>query len=165
MISQLTSAVRRVEQFFGPNNGWVETLRKTVWQRAQSVLGDTHTFVRHKGTADYVATVDAPAQRVVSALYSNGYQRNILSTVKTRGNPPQYVHSAWVLDTENTEWQQDVFIWGNRDGTTDVYSHKEPSVRNPKEHLDLSTGIHGDPDGRVCEVLDEAGLQYETTKY
>jgi len=179
MISNLTSAVRRIEPFFGPDDGWVETLRQTAWRRAQSVVGHKHTFVRDKGRADYVTTADAPPQRVARALYANGYQRNLMSTVKTRGDPPQYVHSAWVLDAEDTEWQQDVFLWENEDSTsspsqegdsivasedtttTDVYSHKEPSVRRPNEHLDLSTGIHGDPDGRVRDVLHTAGIDYE----
>lgn len=160
MISQLMTVARRVEQFFGPDDSWVETLRQTAWRCAQRLAGGTHTFVRDKGRADYVTTADASAQRVARALYANGYQRNIMSTVKTR-NGDEYVHSAWVLDSADTDWQQDVFMWENEDGTTDVYSHKEPSVRRPKAHLDLSTGIHGDPDGRVRDVLDGAGIDYE----
>jgi hypothetical protein len=159
MISSLTSSVRRIEPFFGPDDQWVKTLRQTAWQAAQRVYGHKHTFVRDKGRADYVTTVDAQPQRVVRALYAAGYQRNLLSTVKTRNG--ETAHSSWVLDTEDTEWQQDVFIWENDNGTTDVYSHKEPSVRNPTEHLDLSTGIHGDPDGRVRAVLEGAGLDHK----
>lgn len=160
MIKSIMSAVRRIEPFFGPDDGWVETLRQTVWRRAESFLGDKHTFVRDKERADYVTTANVSPQRVVRALYTNGYQRNLLSTVKTR-NENEYVHSAWVLDTPDTEWQQDVFLWENEDGSTDVYSHKEPSVRRPKAHLDLSTGIHGDPDGRVRDVLHKSDINYE----
>lgn len=160
MISSLTASVRRIEPFLGPDDQWVENGRKIVWHAAQNVLGDTYTFVREKGRADYVTTVNAQPQRVVRALYNAGYQRNLLSTVKTRDGDT--AHSSWVLDTEDTEWQQDVFIWENDDdGTTDVYSHKEPSVRRPKAHLDLSTGIHGDPDGHVRAVLDESDLEYQ----
>jgi len=161
MIKSLTTPVRRIEPFFGPDAQWVERLRQRSWRVAQKLLGDTHTFVRNKNRTDYEYTAHVPPQRVVGALYAEGYQRNILSTVKTR-NGNEYVHSAWVLDTEDTEWQQDVFIWDNGDGSTDVYSHKEPSVRNPKKHLDLSTGVNGDPDGRVRDVLETHGIEYNT---
>lgn len=162
MISTLTTTVRRVEPLFGPNQQWVERLRQNVWYAAEQRFGDSYTFVRHKGTADYVCTTAASPAEIAQTLYAEGYQRNILSTVKTRNKDKQYVHSAWVLDAPDTEWQQDVFIWENKNGTTDVYSHKEPSVRRPKAHLDLSTGTHGDPDKRVRNTLDAAGIGYTT---
>lgn len=161
MIKSITTSVRRVERFFGPDDQWVENFRQTSWRAAQKLLGDKHTFVRDKNRADYEYTAHVSPQRVAEALYAEGYQRNILSTVKTR-NGTDFVHSAWVLDTEDTEWQQDVFIWENADGTTDVYSHKEPSVRRPKAHLNLSTGVNGDPDGRVRDVLETHGIEYST---
>jgi len=163
MIQQIATAVRRIEPLFGPNDGWVEDARKMAWRGAQQFLGGTHTFVRDKGTADYICTTEASAQQVVEALYANGYQRNILSTVKyrERGGENEYVHSAWVYDPADTYTQHDVFLW-ERDGMVDIYGHREPSVRHPDAHLDLSTGTHGDPDRRLRDTLDTAGIGYTT---
>jgi len=163
MIQTIATAVRRIEPFFGPDNSWAEDARKMAWRRAQRHLGHTHTFVREKGTADYICTAKASAQQVVGALYSNGYQRNILSTVKyrERGGGEEYVHSAWVYDPADTYTQHDVFLF-ERDGVVDIYGHREPSVRHPEAHLDLSTGTHGDPDGRLRNTLDAAGIDYTT---
>jgi hypothetical protein len=163
MIKQITTAARRIETIFTPDDQWVESVRKIVWQAAQRHLGSTHTFVREKGTADYICTTEASAQQVVGALYTNGYQRNILSTVKyrTRGGEKEYVHSAWVYDPADTYTQHDVFLW-ERDNKVDIYGHREPSVRHPDAHLDLSTGTHGDPDRRLRDTLDAAGIGYTT---
>jgi len=161
MLAKLMAAGRRAERFVGPNDKWVEQLRKNAWRGAQNVLGDTHTFVREKGTADYITTVDASVDEVIAALWAADYQRNILSTVKyrVRDNEDEYVHSAWVYDPANTYTQHDVFLW-ERDGVVDVYGHREPSVRNPQAHLDLSTGTHGDPNHKARDALDAAGLSY-----
>lgn len=163
MIQTIATAVRRIEPLFGPDDGWVENTRKIAWRVAQRRLGHKHTFVREKGTADYICTTEASAQQVVGALYSSGYQRNILSTVKyrVRDGEDEYVHSAWVYDLADTYTQHDVFLW-KRGDVVDIYGHREPSVRYPDAHLDLSTGTHGDPDNRLRDTLDAAGIDYTT---
>lgn len=91
MLSRLMSVSRRVERVFGPDDRWAERLRQAVWRIAERVAGDAHTFVRDKGRADYVCTVDAPPAEVVQQLDDAGYQRNLLSTVKTRDGD-DYAH-------------------------------------------------------------------------
>jgi len=165
-IKTLTTAVRRIEQHLSPEDDWASELREIAYKRAQSVLSPLIgiQFTREKGFADYICTVEADVDAVETALWSAGYQRNMLSTWKYRtiDNKRQDITSAWVYDPPDTDTQHDVYLFDN-ENTVDVYGHKEPSVRNPTEHLDLSTGVNGDPDNRARAALAEAGIKTTTT--
>ena len=165
-LKTLTTSVRRIERHLSPEDDWVSEVRENAYKAAQRVLSPLIgiQFTREKGTADYICTVEADVNAVEVALWNAGYQRNMLSTWKYRvvNNRRQDITSAWVYDPANTETQHDVYLFDNGK-TVDVYGHKEPSVRNPVEHLDLSTGTNGDPDNRAKAALAEAGIKTTTT--
>jgi len=166
-LKTFTTAVRRIERHLSPADGWASKLREIAYKRAQSVLTPIIgvQFTRKKGRADYICTVEADVDAVETALWNAGYQRNMLSTWKYRtvDGKRQDIVSAWVYDPTDTQTQHDVYFFQNEDGSVDIYGHKEPSVRNPSEHLDLSTGINGDPNGRMRATLVEAGITTTTT--
>jgi len=166
-LKSLTTAVRRIERHLSPADGWASKLREIAYKAAQIVLSPLIgiQFTREKSRADYICTVQADVGTIETALWNAEYQRNMLSTWKYRNvdGKRQDIVSAWVYDPPETETQHDVYLFENNDGTVDVYGHKEPSVRNPTEHLDLSTGIHGDPDNRAKAALAEAGIKTTTT--
>jgi len=165
-LKSLTTVVRRIERHLSPADDWASKLRKIAYKRAQSVLSPLIgiQFTREKSRADYICTVETNVDAVETALWNAGYQRNMLSTWKYRnvGGKRQDIVSAWVYDPPTTETQHDVYLFDNAD-TVDVYGHKEPSIRNPVKHLDLSTGINGDPDNRAKAALAEAGIKTTTT--
>jgi len=165
-LKTLTTSVRRIERHLSPADDWASKLREIAYKSAQSVLSPLIgiQFTREKGTADYICTVEADVDAVKVALWDAGYQRNMLSTWKYRiiDNERQDITSAWVYDPPDTETQHDVYLFDNGE-TVDVYGHKEPSVRNPVKHLNLSTGINGDPDNRAKAALAEAGIKTTTT--
>jgi hypothetical protein len=182
-LKTITTSVRRIERHLSPADDWASKLREAAYKSAQSVLNTSRSvfgsdflrnhdltpligiqFTREKGFADYICTVEADVDAVETALWHAGYQRNMLSTWKYRvvNNRRQDITSAWVYDPANTETQHDVYLFDNGK-TVDVYGHKEPSVRNPVEHLDLSTGTNGDPDNRAKAALAEAGIKTTTT--
>jgi len=165
-LKTLTTSVRRIERHLSPADDWASKLREIAYKAAQRVLSPLIgiQFTREKGTADYICTVEADVDAVKVALWDAGYQRNMLSTWKYRiiDNERQDITSAWVYDPPDTETQHDVYLFDNGE-TVDVYGHKEPSVRNPVKHLNLSTGINGDPDNRAKAALAEAGIKTTTT--
>ena len=165
-LKTLTTAVRRIEQHLSPDDDWASELREIAYKRAQSVLNPLIgiQFTREKSKADYICTVETEVDAVEQALWNAGYQRNMLSTWKYRGvdNKRQDITSAWVYDPPDTDTQHDVYLFDNGE-TVDIYGHKEPSVRNPTEHLDLSTGVNGDPDNRARAAQAEAGIKTTTT--
>ena len=165
-LKTLTAAIRRIERHFSPADDWASEVREMAYKRAQGVLSPLIgiQFTREKGFADYICTVEADVDAVEKALWNAGYQRNMLSTWKYRliNNERQDITSAWVYDPPDTETQHDVYLFDNGK-TVDAYGHKEPSVRNPVEHLDLSTGVNGDPDNRAKAALAEAGIKTTTT--
>jgi len=165
-LKTLTTSVRRIERHLSPADDWASKLREIAYKSAQRVFTPLISiqFTREKGFADYICTVEADVDAVETALWNAGYQRNMLSTWKYRvvNNRRQDITSAWVYDPPDTETQHDVYLFDNGK-TVDVCGHKEPSVRNPVEHLDLSTGINGDPDNRAKAALAEAGIKTTTT--
>jgi hypothetical protein len=182
-LKTLTAAIRRIERHLSPEDDWASKLREIAYKAAQRVLNTSRSvlgsdflrnhdltpligiqFTREKGTADYICTVGTDVDEVKQALWGAGYQRNMLSTWKYRtiDNKRQDIESAWVYDPPDTATQHDVYLFDDGN-TVDVYGHKEPSVRNPVKHLDLSTGIHGDPDNRLKAALAECGIKTTTT--
>lgn len=162
-LEQLIGSVRRVEDFLGPEDDWVEEDRRIAYEAAQRLLGDYHDFIREKGTADYITTAHATPNVVERALSGYGYDRNLLSTRKYREHHDggkQWAVGSWAYDPEDTDWQHHVFLFRAPNGGTDVYGHREPSPRDVDGHLDRSTGVHGDPNGRVANALDTYEVEY-----
>lgn len=157
------ASVRRVEEFLSPSDDWVEDGRRILYEAAQRLLGDYHDFIREKGTADYITTAHADSDAVEIALMEYGYDRNLLSTRKYRehhGGGKQWAVGSFAYDPEDTDWQHHVYLFKAPNGGTDIYGHREPSPRNPEAHLDTSTGVHGDPNGRVANALDVYRIEY-----
>jgi hypothetical protein len=163
MLSTLMSLVRRLEGFLGPRDDWVEDDRRILFEAAQYLLGDMHTFTREKGVEDYITTAHADSDVVETALMNSGYDRNLLSTRKYRthhSGGKQWGVGSFAYDPADTDWQHHVYLFEAPNGGTDVYGHREPSVRDPDAHLDKNSGVHGDPNGRVATALDAVGVEY-----
>jgi hypothetical protein len=162
-IAATLGAVRRAERFLGPDDDWVEDDRRIVYEAADSFLRPLgRPTVREKGTADYVVTADADSDAVEEAL-DPPYQRNLLSTRKYRyvDGHKQWAAGSWVYDPDDTDWQHHVYLFERADGRTDIYAHREASVRNPSDHHG-SWQTHGDPRGRVRRMLADANIDYES---
>ena len=159
-LELLGRAVRRVEQFFGPDDDWVKDDRRIVYEAAQRVFGGAHTFVYDKDNDDYLTTTTADADAVEDALHPT-YQRNLWSSRKRRdtNGGKQWAIGSWVLDPKDTRWQHHVYLFKPPNGGCDIYAHAETSVREGAEHLTDTNQQHATA-GRVFDCLDRADIQY-----
>jgi len=161
-------SVRRVERFLGPEDDWVEDDRRILYEAAQRHLGHLHKFTREKGRYDYATTAHADPNAVERALSRHGYQRNLASSRKYRthhGGGKQWAVGSYVFDPTDTDWQHHVYLFPSPDGGTDVYGHRETSVREGSEHVTNTNQTHGDPNGRVRGLLSEAGIPFGRRKF
>ena len=162
ILEPTLAAVRRVERFLGPEDDWVEEDRRIVSEAAQSHLGHLHTFVYHVGEADYILTTEcSPDQfeRVITPTY----QRNLLSGRKYRtghSGGKQWAVGSYVIDPTDERWQHHVYIFPAKGGGTDVYAHKETSVREGAEHL--TDKMHRAEPHNLFDLLDHEGVEYES---
>ena len=138
VLRPLLGAVRRAERFLGPEDDWVERDRRVLFEAADTILRPLgRPTIREVGEADRIGTVGAGPDVVELALVEAGYQRNLLSTRKYRehhNGGRQWACGSWVLDPVDEPWQHHVYLFEAPDGSTDVYAHKEASVRNPDKH-------------------------------
>lgn len=162
IIKTVTSSVRRVEAFLGPDDDWVESKRRRVYTAFDGVLG--HSTIDEKGEDEYFTTVDASSDEVEEAIHPT-YERNTVSTRKyrMRDSERDWAVGSWVHDPADTDWQHHIFLFETGDGRTDLYGHRETSVRDPTGHL-TDPQTHGDPNGRVRGLLTEAGLTFEMSR-
>lgn len=162
-LSVILSVVRRCEEFLGPGDDWVEDDRRILYEAADSVLRPLgRQTVREKGVADYITTVHADSDVVETALHNGGYNRNVLSTRKYRthhGGGEQWAVGSWVYDPPTTDWQHHVYLFDAEGGGTDMYGHRETSVRDPDGHLN-DRQTHGDPNGRARKSVERHNLDY-----
>jgi len=160
LLEPIIDAVRHAEQFFGPDDDWVEDDRRIAYEAAQRVLGGVHTFVYDKDDQDYLTTTTANADVVEEALNPT-YQRNLISSRKRRQTEGgwQWAVGSWVLDPKNTPTQHHVYLFESPDGGCDVYAHTETSVREGAEHLTETNQQHATA-GQVFDCLDRANIQY-----
>lgn len=162
-LGVLLSLLRYLEQFLGPRDDWVEDDRRLLFETLDGLGG--HTFTKEKGPDDYVTTVNATPDAVERVLYSH-YQRNLLSSRKYRTHHDggkQWAVGSWVYDPPRTDFQHHVYLFETANGRTDIYAHREESVRDPDGHLNLDNGygqVSGDPNNRVRDLLDTHKLQY-----
>lgn len=159
LIKSVTSAVRRVEEFLGPEDDWVERYRRRLYVAFDGVLG--HSTVDEKTRAEYFTTAKASPDEVEEAIHPR-YERNIVSTRKyrMRDGEREWTVGSWVHDPADTNKQHHIFLFETPDGRTDIYGHRETSVRDPVGHL-TDAQTHGDPNGRVRALLSEAGLSFD----
>jgi hypothetical protein len=178
-LSCVLGAVRRVERFLGPDDDWVEDDRRWLFETLDGLAG--HSFTMEKSARDYITTAHATPDAAEQALHAAGYQRNLASTRKyrthhgrgsatrgdsgpkrgsaPRGGGKQWAVGSWVLDPADTDWQHHVFLFPAPDGGTDVYGHKEATVRDPVDHVTDGV-IPGDPHDHARDALDAAGVGY-----
>jgi hypothetical protein len=163
ILEPLMAAVRYAERFLGPDDDWVEDDRRILFEAAQRHLGHVHRFTREKGRADYFTTAHATPDVVETVLHDNGYQRNLASTRKYRthhGGGKQWAVGSWVLDHPDTDWQHHVYLFPTPNNGTDLYGHRETSVREGAEHLTATNQQHGDPMGRVRGLLSATDIPH-----
>lgn len=166
-LGKLLGAVRRVEEYLGPEDDWVEDDRRILYEAADKFLRPlgrpTIRNIDQRGAGDYVTTAAASPDEVEVALDDAGYDRNLLSTRKYRSahdGGRQWAVGSYVLDPADTDWQHHVYIFPSPDGGTDIYAHRETSVRDPHGHVtDEQTG--GDPNDRVETALAHAEIGAE----
>jgi len=150
-LSILLGCVRSVEAFLGPEDDWVEEDRRILYEAVDGLLG--HTMVTEGNEDDYVCTTNSTPNDVENALHPT-FERNLVSTRKYREHHTggrQWACGSWVMDLGSD--QLHVYLFETKYGNTDVYAHLEPAVTSPVEHLDTSTGVHGDPTGVIVDVL------------
>jgi hypothetical protein len=163
-LSRILGAVRRVERFLGPEDDWAEADRRWLFEALDGLAG--HSFTMEKSPRDYITTANATPDAVEVALHRAGYQRNLASTRKYRTHHEggkQWAVGSWVLDPADTDWQHHVFLFPTPDGGTDVYGHREATVRDPVDHVTDGV-IPGDPHDHARDALDAAGMGYGQRK-
>ena len=168
LLEATIPAVRRAERFLGPEDDWVEDDRRILYEAAQRHLGHLHTFVREKGPADYVTTANASPDAVERALMGP-YQRNLASTRKYRehhNDGRQYAVGSFVTAVpahdDGLARQHHVYLFPSPSGGTDIYAHEETRVTEGAEHLTDTQQEHGDPQGRVTDLLALADMSFES---
>lgn len=131
--------------------------------------GEARELVREKGQEDYVCTVRDTLHELQTALDQAGWTYNPVSTekyrtIETEGGEviEQYDVATWALrDGATAETQLHAYVFRNENGTLDVYAHSEDNfVSDPAGHTDAGDMRHGDPDGRLRDDLEEAGIDY-----
>jgi hypothetical protein len=129
---------------------------------------DRHTslfVVSDKGfreqDAEYLFTVDTDAKGVFSRAVNGGGSPHLINSIKRRQRPDgtvEYsdVHAVWFHDGPGGS-QTELYAFENGDGTADVYSHFEPSVLDPDDHLDGSQQRDGDPKRVIPSAVESRG--------
>jgi len=112
-------------------------------------------LITHKGyrdDAEYLLTREQSVREVWQTLVGAGGSPHLINSVKERQTPdgPQFsdAHVVWIDQGMQTE----AYLFGNPDGSTDVYAHHEPAVHNADAHLD-GPQTNGDPEGVVRDAL------------
>jgi hypothetical protein len=160
-LSRILGAVRWLEKLLGPDDDWVEDDRRCLFEALDGLAG--HSFTVEKSARDYITTAQASPDAVEVALHRAGYQRNLVSTRKYRthhSGGKQWAVGSYVYDPVDTDWQHHVFLFPTPNGATDVYGHREATVREPVDHV--TDGVQpGDPHSRARNALKETNIQYE----
>lgn len=164
-LGAVFGVVRRLERYLGPDDDWIEDDRRHFYEAADRFLRPLgRPTIAEKGPADYVTTADASDDEVEIALTAAGFQRNLLSTRKYREHHDggrQWAVGSYVLDHPDTDWQLHVYLFEAWTTGTDVYAHKETSVRDPYGHV-TDPQTHGDPDGYVRSALADQNIDHNS---
>jgi len=150
----------------GPKAEWVESVRKRYWLKLNEVLtlvgGYASGQQSHK---DFVLTTPASEETIERAVYRAGYHRNIIAAFL-------HVHVNGKKLTSSGSWVYRERIFADKqhhlriyeDPTTGkklLYHHYETSwVSHPIKHYFNVDMTHGDPQGKLRQALDSAGVEY-----
>jgi len=157
-LAAITKRVRQLEEFFGPGDDWVEDDRRVLFEAADWFLRPLgRSTIKEVPPEGHIVTVDLSPDEVEERIHPL-YKRNLLSTRKYRdlssGNGGrQWAVGSWVHDPTDKDWQHHIYLFPSPSGGTEIYGHKEPSVRDPSAHVDPDTGVHGDPDNILRSKL------------
>lgn len=159
-LARSLSWLRKKEEQLGPEDDWIEDDRRIIYERADSFLRPLgRPTIRKKGHEDKLFSVDASPNEVERCIHPK-YERNLLSSRKYREHHDggrQWACGSWAYDPSDTDWQHHVYLFPAKGGGTDVYAHKEPSVRLPAQHH-LANGVSGDPDNILRDQLRMCGI-------
>lgn len=106
---------------------------------------------------EYIETVQEKPKVVATQLLKE-FSPHLPATTKERvlpGGETQMSHSQFVY-FHGDGWQTEIYLFDNGNGTTDVYGHHEPSVKEPDEHITsgpIQRGEPGDPRGVYHETV------------
>jgi hypothetical protein len=156
------SHIDNYEESLGPDDDWVQRDRRYLYETADRFLRPLgRPTIREVGQEDKLFTVEESVNDVEECIHPK-YSRNLISSRKYREHHSggrQWAKGSWVYDPKDTDWQHHVYLFPSKDGGTDVYAHKEPSVRLPAQHH-LHGGKSGDPDGVLHGQLDNCNIEY-----
>lgn len=163
-IAAVLRAVRRIEEYLGPSDDWVEDDRRVIYEIANaigSLIG--RTTVSEVNPDDLTYSTPASPDDVEEAIHPH-FQRNLLSTRKYRvpeEGGRQWAVGSWVLDPDDTDWQLHTIFFPRKGGGTDIYCHREASVTEPSEHDGGDELVRGDPNGQLQYQLATDGISTE----
>lgn len=170
LVETVSTYLDTFQRKLTPQDDWVESVKRAVFVQVDPIFRKVfgRVIVRRKGKRDYIcSTIDATPDDVEVALDESGAARNLISTRKYRmldeGTVQEWaVGSYRFVYGEDDEWQQHVYLFpGQNDYETAIYGHKEPNYEvDAKGHIS-EPQTHGDPDRKVRDALDEAGIEYE----
>jgi len=134
----------------------IHRFKRGVFPIAERVAGNAILWVSEKGgreDAEYLTTVDAHYQEVLTDLQNAGGSLHLINSLKRRpegnGDTLSIAHVVW---THPDGAQTEAYLFDNY-GSTDVYAHVEPSPETPLAHL-TGEQLNGDTRGVVTEALD-----------
>lgn len=104
---------------------------------------------------EYVAHSEWSVAEIFAKLVASGGSPHLINSLKRRELPygRGQLTAAHVVWTHDDGTQTEAFLFQSADGGTDVYAHHEDSVTSPREHLDGSDQVDGDPRGVVHHAL------------
>jgi hypothetical protein len=166
IIEPTMRIVRQSEKCLGPEDDWVEEDRRVLFEIAEYIFGNYHTFITEKSLDDYFTTALVDSDIVEVALDNSGYDRNLASKRAYRthhSGGKQWAVGAYAkpIATDGELLRQHhIYLFEAPNGRTDIYGHTETSVVEGAEHLTEMGLIHGDPLGMTEDALHSAKISH-----
>lgn len=134
-LNALLAAIRKFEEYLGPEDDWIEDDRRVLFEAIDGLFG--YSTVYDIDDTDYVFTVNASPDGVEEILYAEEYKRNLVSGRKRReiDGKKQYAHGSWAKYSDGGEKQHHVWLFETPAGNTDIYAHYEDNVTDSAGHL------------------------------
>lgn len=138
----------------------IHRARRWVFIRLDGRTDGFDSWVNDKGgrgDPEFIATVDMGLKATAKRLKRDGGSYHVLSSIKrrmvTRPEGSTYSDAHVIFDRPGGN-QVEAYLFDNGDGTTDLYSHVEPSPSNPADHLGGDKQTPGDSDDVVKDALE-----------
>lgn len=151
-----------VQTRLGPRSRALEEPRHRWWLRASGALSFLGGYAIDRAEApEYVCTVRASPAVLERRLWRAGFHRNLLAAKKYRRTPGgrQWSTASWVGREQFLATEQFHVTLFERPGGVDCYAHREPSnVTRLLDHWCRRDQVAGDPEDRLRDALDDAGL-------